>query len=176
MYILASALQDLPVISLQTGENIAIAREPVVDPQTLSIMAMVCELTKRGAKKILMMRDARQVAQDCLIVNSEDELTEPEDVVRLQPLLTNRFNPISRGVVTDLGRKLGVIEDYTINLDTMELQKLYIRQSIFRSWLGGSLIIDRSQIVDVTGRQIVVRDTTVVAPILPAEQAPDSPA
>lgn len=176
MYILASALRDLPVISLQTGERVAVSKEIVIDPENFNIMAMLCETSQHGTKRVLMMRDARQVAQDCLIVDSEDELAEPDDVVRLQPLLKDRFQLVGRSVVTDLGRKLGVAEDYTINLETMKLQKLYVRQSILRSWLGSSLIIDRAQIVDVNGRQIIVRDTVIASPIMPAESAPDSSA
>ncbi len=174
MYILASALLRLPIISLQTGEPIGMTRELILDPSDLRVVAMLCNATGKGEESVLMMGDARQVAQDCLIVNSENELTEPADVVRLQPLLHERFKPIGRHVITDLGRKLGTVDDYTINLDTMHLQKLYVKQSLLQSFMGSSLIIDRAQIIDVTGQRIVVRDADIKAPALPIEPVPDS--
>jgi sporulation protein YlmC with PRC-barrel domain len=176
MYILASVLKELPVISLQTGEAVATVTEPVFDPGDLSVVAVLCSAGRGSSSKVLMMRDVRQVATDCLIVDSDEELADSDDVVRLKSLLTSQLKPIGLPVVTDLGRKLGSVEDYTINLETARLQKLYIRQSIIRSWLGSSLIIDRTQIIDVNQQHIVVRDASVKAPVIAGEPVPETQA
>jgi sporulation protein YlmC with PRC-barrel domain len=172
MYVLASQLQALPVISLQTGETVAMVQQPLIDAANLEIAAYSCQVPGRSASLVLPVRDIREHAQDCLIIDAEEELTEAGELVRLRPLLEQKFTPLGKTAVTDLGRKLGRVEDFTINLDTNRIQKLYIKQSVLQSWLGSSLIVDRTQILDITPKQIVIRDTTTQAPLLAGEPAP----
>jgi sporulation protein YlmC with PRC-barrel domain len=176
MYGQASQMQSLPVISLQTGEVVAVTRLPVIDIGTLEIQAYRCESVRNKQGLILMARDIRQMAADCLIVDTEEELMEPTDIIRLQAMLQANYNPLDKAVVSDTGRKLGHVEDYSINLETNRIQKLHVRQSILRSWLGNSsLVVDRSQIIDVTPRLITVRDATVQAPVMQPEPVPETP-
>jgi sporulation protein YlmC with PRC-barrel domain len=111
------------------------------------------------------------MATDCAIVDSDDELTPPEDLVRLTQVLDAKYDPIHKVVVSDLGRKLGIVEDFNVNLETFQVDKLFVRQSVFRAWLGTNLIVDRSQILDITPKQIVVRDATVTVKSLGAKPA-----
>jgi sporulation protein YlmC with PRC-barrel domain len=130
--------------------------------KSLEVVAFSCEPVRDvGKRPVLLLRDIRQVAIDCLLVNTVEDLVEAEDIVRLAPLLKRDFNPRGLKVVTDLKRKVGTVEDYTINLQTFHLQKIYVRQSMVRSWIGASLIIDRSQILEVSEREFTVRDATI---------------
>jgi sporulation protein YlmC with PRC-barrel domain len=175
MQAFASQMQSLPVISLQTGEAVALTRKPLIDIGTLEIMAYRCEGVHNKQDLLLMARDIRQLAADCVIVDNEEELVAPGDIVRLKTMLKTSYDPLDKSVVSDTGRKLGHVEDYTINLETSRVQKLHVRQSLLRAWLGTTLIIDRSQILDVTPRTITVRDTTLKAPVLAAEPVPETP-
>ncbi len=174
MYVLASKLESLPILSLQTGETVAAIQRPVIDTANLELPAYLCQAAHHDQPLLLMSRDIRQTAPDCIIIDSEEELTETNEVVRLGPLLEQDFIPLGKVVVTDLGRQLGHIEDYTINTETSRIQKLYIRQSILRSLLGSSLIVDRAQIIEVTPRQIIVRDTATKAPMLATKPTSES--
>jgi sporulation protein YlmC with PRC-barrel domain len=162
MYALASKLIGLPILSLQNAETITRVRGLVMEIKSLEIVAFTCEPGPAiGKQPVLLLRDVRQVAIDCLLVNTAEDLAEAEDIVRLEPLLKQGFDPRGLRVVTDHKRPVGKVEDYTINLQTFHLQKLYIRQSILRSWMGSSLIIDRAQILEVSQRQFIVRDTAI---------------
>ena len=173
MYALASRLLGLPVISLQTGEAVAVLQLPVVDPAALDLVAYRLESRHEDHLYVLMIRDIRQMALDCVIIDSEEELVAADDIVRIQTLLEANYSPIAKLVFTDLGRRLGVVEDYTINLETSQIQKLYVKQALWRSWFGASLIVDRTQIIDVTPKQIVVRDATIREPLMAHKTAPD---
>lgn len=164
MYALASKLIGLPILSLQNAESITQVRSLIMEIKNLEVVALACDPRPRlGKRPVLLMRDVRQVAIDCLLVNTEDDLVEADEVVRLEPLLKRNFDPHGLNVVTELKRRVGRVEDYTINLETYHLQKLYVRQSILRSWMGSSLIIDRSQIIEVSEREIIVRDATIAS-------------
>lgn len=167
MYLLASQLKELPIISLQSGEPVAWTRQPILDAATLEMVAFHCHTVQATSPLILMTRDIRQLASDCIIVDSEDDLTDPTDLVRFQPLMEANYTPLDKPVSTESGRKLGRVEDYTVNLDTSRLQKLHVRQSLFHAWIGANLIIDRSQIIDVSPQHIIVREATEKLTSLP---------
>lgn len=175
MYVLANKLVGLPVLSLQTGEVVGSLRQAIVDAASLELVAYQCNAGRPG-NIVLLTRDVRQMAPDCVIVDSEDELVEAEDIVRVTALLKAGFNPVGKIVVTDLGRWLGTVEDYTINLETNCVQKLYVKQPMLRAWFSGSLIVDRTQIIDVTPRQVVVRDAANKAHLLNPEPVPETQA
>jgi len=148
-------------------------RRPVIDMPTLEIIAFYCETSRQKRQLVLMSRDIRQLASDCIIIDNEEELTDPEDIIRLKDTLETAYNPIDKPVVSENGHRLGSIEDYTVNLETNRLQKLHVRQSILRAWLGSNLVIDRTQIIDVTPHRIVVREPTVKLPALQPEPVPE---
>ena len=170
---MATQIRTLPVMSLQTGETVAQVRGPLLDSKNLELVALLCEVER--AQRVLMVRDIRELAMDCVIVDNEEELAEPEDVIRVQTLLAEKFMLIGLPVVTEMNRRLGTVEDYTINLQTFRLQKLYVRQSLLRSFLGSSLIIDRQQIIDVTTRHVVVHEPAVTESVLSPKPAPNIP-
>lgn len=175
MYAQASQLQTMPVVSLQTGSSVAWINEPIIESSKLEIMAFLCEAVERKTNVILMIRDIRQLSPDGIIVDSEDELADPEDIVRLKSMLNKSFNPLGKHVVSDAGRKLGIVDDYTVNLDTNRVQKLHVRQPLLRSWLGQGLLIDRTQIIDISPRQITVRDAAVKMSLMPAGPITENP-
>ncbi len=173
MYSLESNLVDQPIISLQTGQVVAWAGPPVIDVSSLEVVAYTCKIPRHKQPLLLMTGDIRQYATDCIIIDDEDELASPDDIVRFTTNLNHHYSPLGKPVVADTGRKLGVVEDYSINLDTNRVHKLYVRQSIWRAWLGSNLIIDRTQIIDITPDQITVRDSTVTNKLLGSDTVPE---
>lgn len=174
MYALASNMVGLPVISLQTGDTVGWAKKPIIDIASLELKAFRCDTIARRPQ-VLLVPEVRQFAPDCLIVNNEDDLTDPEDLVRLNDMLKSSYDPLRKLVVSDGGRRLGYVEDYAINLETHRVQKLHVRQSVFQAWLGSALTVDRTQIIDITHRRITVRDATAKSTMLPNDPLPDIP-
>ena len=165
MFTLASKLIGLPIMALQNGEVIAKVKYLVLEPNKLQLVGIKCELQPGISKNpIVLTQDIRQVALDCVLVNSTEDITDSSDIVRLEPLL--KINLQLRGirVLTESKKYVGKCEDYTINLGSFMLQKIYIRQSPIKSFFGASLIIDRSQIVQVSNREIIVKDASILQP------------
>ena len=103
----------------------------------------------------------RQSSPEGFIVDSDDSLTEPSDIVRLQPLLKQRFELVGLPVITQLGQRLGQVEDFTLDPNDYQIQKFHVHRSIWRSLWQGSLIIDRSQVAEINLKQLVVKDSTI---------------
>ena len=173
MYVLASQLKNLPIISLQTGETITQIHSLIIEMERLEIVAVKCVNMKEISDPILMVRSIRQIASDCIIIDSEEDIGSAEDVVRLkEPLLAN-YSPIGSSVISHMQRPIGRVEDFTINSESLKLQKLYIRQPIWRSWLGSSLIVAREQILDVKPKVIVVREAIIENKLTLHKQVPE---
>ncbi len=92
------------------------------------------------------------------VVNDHDVLVEPEELVRLHEVLASKFDLMGKKVVTISNQKVGKVGDYAVETETMFVQKIYVSQSILKSFTGGSLSVDRNQINEITDKQIIIND------------------
>ncbi len=159
---LSATLMNQPVVSLRLGGAIAIAKTPVINPHNLKILGWWCKESGHPEPKILLIEDIRQASSEGLAVNDEDVLSSPSDLVRHREILDIKFDLLGKTVRTKRS-KLGKINDYSYN-EGMFVQKLYVARPVTKILATQStLIIDRTQILEVTDSYILVRDTEVTA-------------
>lgn len=162
MYMLASQLHNLPIISLQTGQPVGHIKRPLIGMSRLNVLALSCRVTATPKlQNVILLRDIRQLATDCIIIDSDEDIEEADEIVRLKEPLDQDFNPIGKQVVNEDGNRLGKVEDYTIDMRSALVQKLYVNQPLWRSVLFNHLVIDRSQIIDINARQFTVKDASI---------------
>ncbi len=159
---LSGMIINQPVLSLRTGTQVATALSPIINPDNLKIEGFFCKVGRK--QLILISQDIRDVLPQGIVVNDEDVLTDAEELVRLKNIIQINFALIDKHVETTSGHKLGKVGDYAIETNSMIIKKLYITQSLFRNFSGGNLGIDRTQIVEVTDKKIVVHDLDAKVP------------
>jgi len=164
--ILGSRIIGTPVMSLQTGTRLARAVKPVIDPGKLYIYAYELEgplLTEKSS--YLRTADIREMGSVGMIVDSADEFITPEDIIPLEELLTLGFPLIGMKVVDERHRRLGKVEDYTLESGSFFVQQLNVKRGVLRGITDTGLLINRTQIVEITDDHIVVKanDTKVDA-------------
>jgi sporulation protein YlmC with PRC-barrel domain len=157
---LSTMLVNRPVLSLRTGTEVATALEPIINPGNLKIEGFYCQDSRSKQQLVLVGQDVRDIMSRGFIINDHDQLVQPGELVRLAPVLRLNFSLIGKPVVTASGTKLGKVGDYSVDIESMFVQKLYVTQSIFKNFSGGNLGVDRSQIVEITDKKIVVSDLT----------------
>ena len=155
---LSSTLFNQSVLSLRTGGVVATAVEPIINPNNLKVEGFYCDDKFEKNQLILLTQDIRDRVERGFVINDHEVLVEPEDLIRLEKVLQLRFSLIGKPVVTVNKHRLGKINDYAVDDIAMYVQKIYVSQSIVKSFTGGNLSIDRSQIVEITDRKIVVQD------------------
>lgn len=156
---LSKSLLNQPVMSLRTGGQVAIATDPVINPHNLKILGWWCK-APGGRRLVLLAEDVREMMPSGLAVNDEDDLTGPEDLVRHSDILNINFELIDKTVKTKR-QKLGKVNDYSYN-EGMFIQKLYVARPLRKVFTTeDTLIIDRTQILEVTDHYILVRDTDI---------------
>jgi len=174
MLMLSKSLVNRPVMSLRTGSQIAVATEPIINPHNLKILGWWCK-APGGRRLVLLTDDVREVMANGLAVNDDDALSAPEDLVRHSDTLNVNFVLIDKPVKTKR-QKLGKVSDFSYN-EGMFVQKLYVARPLHKVFTAeDTLLIDRTQILEVTDHYILVRDTEIKATAKELAAAPVVPA
>ncbi|HET6924653.1 MAG TPA: hypothetical protein VFH39_02380 [Candidatus Saccharimonadales bacterium] len=155
---LSKTLLNQPVMSLRTGSPVATAVAPVINPDNLKVEGFYCTDQFSGKQLILLYQDIRDVIPQGFVVDDHDSLSDPEELIRLRDVLNLRFDVIGKPVQTISKEKVGKVSDYAVETTTMYIQKLYVSQSLLKSFTGGSLSIDRTQVHEITEKRIIIND------------------
>lgn len=145
-------------MSLRTGQQVATATAPIINPNNLKIEGFYCSDKFSKEELILLYQDIRDVIPQGFVVDDHDVLTAPEELVRLKKVLDIGFTLVGKPVVTISKQRVGKVTDYATEIETMYVQKIYVSQSLLKSFSGGNLGIDRNQINEITDRKIVIND------------------
>jgi hypothetical protein len=156
---LSPSLRNQPVLSLRSSGPVAIAVEPIINPHNLKILGWWCK-APGGKQQVLLADNVREILPTGLAVNDEADLSDQEDLVRDKDILNIRFVLMDKLVKTKR-QKLGKVSDYSYN-DGLFIQKLYVARSLVKVFASeDTLLIDRTQVLEVTDHYILVRDTDV---------------
>jgi sporulation protein YlmC with PRC-barrel domain len=155
---LSDVLLNQPILSLRSGTPVATITAPIIDPNNLHIEGFYCQDSKEKKVLVLLPQDIRDIIPQGLVINDHDVLAEPQDLVRLRDILNLHFELIGKHVFDTAGKKIGKVEDYATDLTSLYIQRIYVTQSILKSFTGGNLGIDRTQIVEITPKKIVVNE------------------
>lgn len=162
MLLLGSRLIHTPVLSLQTGTELARTSIAVIDPRNLTIVAYELEgPLLNQTPSLLRIADIRELSDIGMIVDSSDEFVAPDDVIKLQQIYEYHFQLIGLHVVDDKRHKLGKVTDYTLEVGNFVIEQLNIKRPLLQSLNDSELLVHRSQIVEVTDTEIIIRAADV---------------
>jgi hypothetical protein len=148
-------------MSLRSGGQIAVAAVPIINPHNLKIVGWWCA-APGGQRLVLLAEDVREMMPGGLAVNDESALSDTTDLVRHKEVLDINFELMDKLVKTKR-QKLGKVNDYSYN-EGMFIQKLYVVRPLRKVFASeDTLLVDRNQIIEVTDKYILVRDTEIKA-------------
>ena len=148
MLVHASELENFPVLSLQVGGEIARCKKAIINPDELSVAAYtlnVLSMDEDLGGDILSVEDVREFSPNGLIVDSGSRFVSRSDVVRLDKMMSLGFDLIDHKVVSESGKKIGKIKDYTIDTKTFVIYQIIVDRPILKSFI---------EVVGVTGEII----------------------
>jgi sporulation protein YlmC with PRC-barrel domain len=161
---LSASILNRPIMSLRTGSQVATATTPIINPNNLKIEGFYCVDKFEGKQLVLLYQDIRDIIPQGFVIDDHDVLTERDELVRLEKVLELNFELLGKQIVTTTKDKVGKVSDYAVETTTMFIQKIYASQSILKSFTGGSLSIDRAQIVEITNKRVVINELLKGAP------------
>ena len=145
-------------MSLRTGQPVAMAVEPIINPNNLKIEGFYCTDKFSKDELVLLYQDIRDVIPQGFVVDDHDVLVEAHELVRLKDVMKLGFTLIGKPVVTIGKQRVGKVNDYATEMETMYIQKLYVGQSVLKSFSGGSLGVERTQINEITDKKIIINE------------------
>ncbi len=160
MLVYASRLIGARILSIQAGGAIAQISEPIIDPDTLKIIAFRLSgpLVNKSPENILDVSSIREYSNYGIVIDNIDELVAPDDVVKIAKVLELNFNLIGLKVETKKGSKLGKISNYTVTSDNFTTQQIIVKRPVIKSFVDPELTIHRKEIVEITDYKVIVKD------------------
>jgi uncharacterized protein YrrD len=159
MLVLSKMILQRPVMSLRTSSQVATATQAIINPNNLRIEGFFCaDSLERSKQLVLLHKDIRDVLTAGLIIDDHADLAEPEDLIRLKKIIDLHFEIIGKRVRTQSKRRLGKVVDYAVDPESMMIKKIYASQSLVKNFMGGTLSIDRNQVIEITNKEIIVQD------------------
>lgn len=157
-----------PVLSLQTGTELAVAKSAVINPHNLSVIAYEVEgplLDQRPS--LLRTQDIRELSSIGMIVDSSDEFVQPEDVIKLNEIYEIEFDLIGKPVLDEKRNKLGKVQEYNVETGGFIIQQLTVKRPLLQSFNDPELLVHRSQVIEVTDEAIVIKSKASANGTLP---------
>lgn len=160
MLVAASRLTGTPILSMQATSQIASLGTPIVDPNTLKIIAfyLTGPLVDKSPANILDVKSVREYSRFGMVIDSIDELVEPDDVIKISEVLKLNFELSGLKVETKKGSKLGKVSDYTVTDDNFSVQQIIVKRPLIKSFVDPELTIPRKEIVEITDYKVIVKD------------------
>ena len=150
----------MPILSLQVGGAIAWTSTPIIEPETLKIVAFRTRgpLVNRAEANILDVRSVREYSQMGMVVDSIEDLVAPGDVIKIEKILKLNFNLVGLKVETKKGTKLGRMVDFTVTDNDFMVQQIIVKRPAMKALIDPELVISRKEIVEVNDYKIIVKD------------------
>jgi uncharacterized protein YrrD len=172
MLVLGSRLNGTPVMSLQTGTRLAQTGTPLINPANLKIVAFELEgplLTEKPS--FLRVADIREVSGIGMIIDSSDELIGLDDVIKIKELHERSFKLVGMNVIDEHKRKLGKVDNYTVETGSYVIQQLDVKHGIIRGLTNTGSLIHRSQITEINDNAIIVKSAAKKIAVQPVIEA-----
>lgn len=163
MLYLSTRLHNTPLLSVRSGGRIGTVVEPIINPHNLHVDAFYCESAHDKGAQILLDMYVRDISARGIIIDDHNNLSSPEDLIRLQPIIDLNFQFESKDVLVNK-RKIGKVIEYAVDTNSLFIQKIYVQPRIWQSLSQDRLTFDRLSVLEVTNTYIAfsgpeVRDT-----------------
>jgi sporulation protein YlmC with PRC-barrel domain len=150
-------LLQTPVMSLQTGTELARTDKVLIDPRDLTIVAYQLDGPVLDIRpSYLRPLDVRELSNMGLIVDSSDEFVGIDDVIRIKQVHDYQFDLIGLEVIDEKLKKLGKVASYNVDSDSFSVQQIVVKRPLLKSFGESQLLIHRTQIVEVSVSHIKV--------------------
>lgn len=147
-------------MSLQTGTRLATIGTPLISPANLKILAFELEgplLTEKPS--FLRVADIRELSGVGMIIDSTDEILGLDDVIKIKELYELGFSLIGMNVIDEHKRKLGKVDNYTVETGSFIIEQLNVKHGILRGLTDTGSLIHRTQITEINDNAIIVKST-----------------
>ena len=154
MLYLSTKLYEIPLLSIRSGGRIGTVIRPIINPHNLHIDGFYCQLANATIPVVLLDIYIRDIGPKGIIIDDHDNLSTPEELIRLQPILKLQYELVGKQAAVNK-KRIGKIIEFAVDNSSWFIQKLYVQPKLWNNFGQERLTFDRVSILEVT-------DTTVV--------------
>ena len=156
MYIQATQILKKPIVAFDIKKTVGNINKIIVNPENGKVLAfLVFRLFQKP--KLVLLEDVLELSQNGILINNEESLISPIEVIRVDSLLRQRIEILNMKAKTKSGKYLGRVEDYLIDPQTSSIAKFYLKGSIFSS----SLILPMDKVVEIKKNTVIFSDDLI---------------
>ena len=157
MLIEGSKLLKYPILSLHTASRIAEVKGLVIDPNFLKVVAFEISAVSSRQSLFLEASSVREFSKMGMIVDSDEEFVEKDDVIKLKETIDLGFSLDNMKVISKKKAMLGRIEDFIINTEDFQIMQLIVKRPIYKALIDPELVIGRSDIHEINDSEIIAK-------------------
>lgn len=154
MFIQARKLIGLPIAAVDASSKVGEIANIVIDPVNGQVLGF---LIKTGGifspAMALSIVDVREWDPNGLVTSSIDNLINPNEIVRIKTIISNKIDLLKMSAKTESGKSLGQVEDLLINTDTTSVAKYYLKDL-----LGNSRVLPADKVIKIDKHIIFADD------------------
>jgi uncharacterized protein YrrD len=149
---------SLPIFSLQEGQRVGHVRSLVINAKTKSIAALVVD--PQGFfqdQRIIPFSRVSSIGEDAITVSSGSQAEKAGNLPNIIEMIKERIMIVGLRVVTDMGKTLGVVEEYYIDTETGDITELEISGGRIEGFFSGRVRMHAEDIMTFGKDAVVVR-------------------
>lgn len=144
--LLLSQLTGMIVFERRDLRPVGIIKNVIFRPENLQVAFFGCQL---GDGLCYIRADQTAPLAGLLTVPGAECFGECDDFIREKQTFEQDCRLLGYKVIDDSGKKLGVVENCSIKLSTMTVERIYVRRPLPRNIMQSSLVIGVSAIIEV---------------------------
>lgn len=156
----ASGLIDSDVFVFHERYNVGKVTKIIVNKDNLNIELLEAEIQNKQ-KRYILTRDIKSTLEKIVIIETMDDLSEVEDLIRQRELIKADFSLIGCKIKTQDGKKIGKVKDFTVDYNSLKTLKLHATASLARRLLNERFIIDIKDVIRVDGKTVIIKSSKV---------------
>lgn len=146
------------VLSLRAGGPVGTITGAIINPNNLFIEGWYVQDNRTKHQLVLLCQDIRDVLIQGFAIDDHEVLSEVSELVRLKKTIELKFELLGLRVTSESGKSYGKVTDFAYETSSFYIKKLYASQVLVRNLNNTSTSIDRTQIIEITNRRIIIDD------------------
>jgi len=151
----------LPVVLDEEKARAGEVEKIIISPEDGAFLGFLVFDPIEKKPKVVPSVEIKAITPNFALIKNFASITEIDDVVRIKNALTVNPDIIGSKVYTDSGTYLGRVNEATLSITKMELERIYVSAPFSISLLSQDLIIPLSKITKIESKKIYVQDGTV---------------
>lgn len=148
---------EKPVIAIRTGRMVGKIRFPLIDGFRQEVIGFIVDDEKWFLEtKVIPFAFIRALDGDVVTVEDELSILPLMNLKGLQKQLEENIQLIGYKVITETGKVLGFIEDFSFNSSTGKLQSYKIKDTQY--------LIDQQDIISLSKELMIVKESVLEIP------------